>query len=335
MGALKTRKPLILIRSAEIQRNFSMSEAISAMREAFSELSAKTCFVPQRFVSSLSNGQLHLLIKPAAVDTKKRAAIKVITQKEKGVIGSIPAIVGVVMVLDTETGELLALIDGEYLTALRTGAASGLATTFFARPNSQTAAIYGCGAQGKTQLEAIAEVRQLKKVWVFARNKNHAQKFAKEMAEKLRLEIGVADNNRVLKECDIICTATNSKKPLFFADEIKPGVHINAIGSFKPDMQELDPQVLKKAIIFVDQKEPCLLESGDLIKPINDGILTAEHIRGEIGEFALGKITGRLSDKETTVFKSVGVAIQDFVVANEIYEKAIKNGFGQKVNLFE
>ena len=139
----------------------------------------------------------------------------------------------------------------------------------------------------------------------------------------------------MLRACDIICTATNAGEPLFTLDDIKSGVHINAIGSYKPNMQELDPELLKAAKIYVDQKEPCLAESGDLIKPIKTGIFTPEHIFGEIGQFPLGQLNGRTSEEEVTVFKSVGVAIQDYVVANRIYEKALKMGFGQAFDLFE
>ena len=335
MSLPTNRKPILLIKSSEIQENFSMVEAIDAMEEAFSSLSSGKSYVPQRYVTTVADGQLHMLLKPVSVDSLKRAAIKVLTQKEMGAVSGIPAIVGVVMVLDTKTGEILSLMDGEYLTALRTGAASGLATRYFAQPDAETTAIFGCGAQGKTQLEAVAAVRKVKKVWVFDKFKETAVSFISEMQAKLNIEISVAESNSVLKECDIICTATNAEAPLFFSDEVKPGVHINAIGSFKPNMQELDPQLLKQAKIFIDQKEPCLAESGDLIKPINDKLFSPEHIQGEIGEFALGKIEGRTSENEITVFKSVGVAIQDFVVANRIYEKALIKGFGKAINLFE
>ena len=312
-----------------------MLEAIDAMQEAFSSLSSGESFVPQRFVTTMANGQLHLLLKPASVDSMKRAAIKFLTQKEMGAVRGIPAIVGIVVVLDTETGEILSIMDGEYLTALRTGAASGLATKYFSQQDANTVAIYGCGAQGKTQLEAVNAVREIKKVWVFDKYNSTAQSFISEIQLKLDVNIEIAESNDVLQECDIICTATNSEVPLFRKEHLKQGVHINAIGSFKPNMQELDPYILKESKIFVDQKEPCLAESGDLIKAINEGIFTAEQIHGEIGEFALGKINGRTSETEITVFKSVGIAIQDFVVANRIYEKSLKEGFGQKVNLFE
>lgn len=330
-----SRRPIVLIKSSEIQQNYSMPEAIEAMAEAFSSLSSGKSFVPQRYVTTVAEGALHMLLKPVSVDDLNRAAIKILTQKEMGAVHGIPAIVGIVMVIDTVTGEILSLMDGEYLTALRTGAASGLATKYFAREDSKTVAIFGCGAQGKTQLEAVAAVRDISKVWVFDKYEETAKSFISEMQNKLGIEIDIAKSNKVLKECDVICTATNAETPLFLKDDLKEGVHINAIGSFKPNMQELDPQILKAAKIYVDQKEPCIAESGDLIKPIEDGIFTIKHIFGEIGEYALDRIEGRTRENEITVFKSVGVAIQDFVVANSIYEKSLQSGFGQAINLFE
>lgn len=329
------RKPIILIKSSEIKKHFSMPEAIDAMEEAFSSLSSGKSFVPLRYVTSMAGGALNLMLKPAAVDSLNRAAIKIITQKEMGAVRGIPAIVGIVLVLDTETGEILSIMDGEYLTALRTGAASGLATKYFAREDAETVAIFGCGTQGKTQLEAVAAIRNIKKAWVFDKFKASAESFISEMQNKLNIDIQISESNTVLKECDVICTATNAEAPLFLKDDLREGVHINAIGSYRPNMQELDPHILKHAKIFVDQKEACLAETGDLIKPINAGLFSDNHIHGDIGEFALKEIEGRTSETEITVFKSVGVAIQDFVVANRIYEKALKAGFGQAINLFE
>lgn len=329
------RKPILLIKSSEIRQHFTMPEAIDAMEEAFISLSSGKSFVPQRYVTTLASGKLHMLLKPASVDALNRAAIKILTQKEMGAVHGVPAIIGIILVLDTKTGEILSIMDGEYLTALRTGAASGLATKYFTGNDIKTAAIFGCGAQGKTQLEAVTAVRDISKVWVFDKNKMFAESYISEMQSKLNIEIEIGKTNEVLKECDMICTATNAEMPLFMKEHLKAGAHINAIGSFKPNMQEIDPNILKDAKIFVDQKESCLAESGDLIKPINSGLFTKEHIHGEIGEFAAGKIEGRYSESEITVFKSVGVAIQDFVVANRIYEKSITNLFGQAIRLFD
>lgn len=332
---MKTRHPIRLIKSSEIKEHFTIAEAIDAMAEAFESLSSGNSEVPQRYVTTFGKESLSLLVKPVFVQSENRAALKILTQKEMGKVKGIPAIVGVVMLLDTLTGEILAIMDGEYLTALRTGAASGLATKYFARKNAKTMAIFGCGAQGKTQLEAVSNVRNISKIWLFDKNRKSAESLISELKTKINADIEIADNLNVLKECDIICTATNSEKPLFHLEHLKEGVHINAIGSFKPSMQEIDPNILLNASIFVDQKETCLAESGDLIKPINYGLFSASHIKGEIGDYALGNNKGRTSEEEITVFKSVGVAIQDYVVASKIYEKSISHSFGKDFNLFD
>jgi len=330
-----SRKPIVIIKTSEIKNHYTMAEAIDGMEEAFTSLSAGKCFVPLRYVTTVAEDQLHLLLKPAAVASDKRVTIKILTQKEMGALRGIPAIVGIVMVIDSETGEILAIMDGEYITALRTGAAGGLGTRYFSREDSKVAAIFGCGAQGKTQLEAVAVERQLEKVYIFDRFEKAGTDFIAEMQPKFDFNIEYTSDNRVLKECDIICTATGSESPLFSLGEIKEGTHINAIGSFKPNMQEIDPAIMKAARVYVDQLEPCIAESGDLIKPIEEGVFSADHIKGEIGEFGLGKIEGRTSEKDITLFKTVGVAIQDYVVGNKVYDKSQQLGFGQSINLFD
>lgn len=329
------RKPIRLIKAGEIKRFYSMQQAIDAMHRAFSALSSGESFVPQRYISTLPTDEMIMIFKPAFVEKEQRVSIKILTQRESGNIPGIPTIQGVVLVLDSVTGEMLSIMDGEYITALRTGAASGLATRCFARKDAEVMALFGCGAQGRTQLEAVLCERSIKKVLVFDKFKDVADEFISEMQEKLEVELVYADNNSELNEAEIICTATNSTAPLFTKDEVKPGVHINAIGSFQPEMQELDPYIIKEAKVYVDQKGACLHESGDLIKPIADGIIDQHHIAGAIGEFCLNKIEGRTSENDITVFKSVGVAIQDFAVATDIYNNSFEESYGQDINLFD
>ncbi len=312
-----------------------MEKAIDAMEKAFSSLSASESFVPPRFVSRLPTDEMLMLFKPAFVRNDSRVSVKFLTQRGNPSIPRIPTIQGIVLVIDSVTGEILSIMDGEYITALRTGAASGLATRFFARKDAQIMALFGCGAQGKTQLEAVVCERQIRKVLVFDKNKETANKFIQEMQKKFHPEMVYCTNTSTLSEADIICTATNSEKPLFLKDEVKKGVHVNAIGSFQPQMQELDPFLIRDAKVFVDQKESCLKESGDFIKPISEGIISADHIIGEIGDFSLNKIRGRESEDEITIFKSVGVAIQDYAVATDIYNTSLTESFGQEINLFE
>ncbi|MFW5945126.1 MAG: ornithine cyclodeaminase family protein [Bacteroidota bacterium] len=332
---LNQRKPTRIIKAGEIKQFYSMSKAINAMGRAFSSLSAGESYVPMRFVSKLPTDELLMLFKPAFVDNDKRITLKFLTQRTSGIIPGIPTIQGIVLVIDSKTGEILAIMDGEYLTALRTGAASGMATRCFAREDARIMALFGCGSQGRTQLEAVVCERDIKKILVFDTNKELASQFISEMEKRFNVEMVYTSDTRQLKEADIICTATNSQKPLFQRKNVKDGVHINAIGSFQPHMQELDPLLIRDARVFVDQAEPCLKESGDLIKPILEGIISESHIAGEIGDFLLDRIKGREVEDQITLFKSVGVAIQDYAVATDIYNDSLKQGFGIEINLFE
>ena len=211
---LNIRKPIRIIRAGEIKQYYSMQKAIDAMERAFSSLSSGESLVPLRFVSMLPSNELLMLFKSAYVEKDKRVTVKILTQRESGFTQGIPTIQGIVLVIDADTGEILSIMDGEYLTALRTGAASGLATRCFARKDAQTMSLFGCGSQGRTQLEAVVCERDIKKVFVFDKNIDSADLFISEMQEKLNLEIVYAEDTSVLKETDIICTATNSTTPL-------------------------------------------------------------------------------------------------------------------------
>jgi ornithine cyclodeaminase/alanine dehydrogenase-like protein (mu-crystallin family) len=332
---MNQRNPIKIIKAGDIKQNYSMPKAIDAMARAFASLSSGESHVPLRFVSKLPNNELIMLFKPAYMEKDRRVAIKFLTQREAGTFPGIPAIQGIVLVIDSNTGEILSIMDGEYLTALRTGAASGLATRCFARSDAQTMALFGCGTQGRTQLEAVICEREIKKVLVFETNAELGRQFITEMENRFNLKMVYTSDKKLLKEADVICTATNSNSPLFNRAEVKAGIHINAIGSFQPHMQELDPWLVRDAKVFVDHTEPCLKESGDLIKPISDGIISENHIAGEIGDFLLNRIGGRESKDQITLFKSVGVAIQDYAVATDIYNDSLKQGFGFDLHLFD
>ncbi|MCP4048375.1 MAG: hypothetical protein GY732_20550, partial [Gammaproteobacteria bacterium] len=189
-------------------------------------------------------------------------------------------------------------------------------------------------AQGRTQLEAVLCERDIKKVLLFDRRKESAEQLIADMQHRFPIEMVYAENNAYLKGADIICTATTATAPLFLKDDVKSGVHINSVGSFQPDMQELDPLLIKDAKVYSDQTGPVLAESGDFIKPIKDGIFNKDHIIGEIGQFSLNQIAGRTSEEEITIFKSVGNAIQDYAVGKDVYENSLKAGFGLEIELY-
>ena len=307
---------------SEIKSLVSMEDAIDAMEAAFSSFSDGSSQVPQRYVSAIHN--LNLLLKPAYSEKLGRLAVKIITQKTGGSMQGVPTILGVVLLLDMKTGKILAMMDGAHITALRTGAAGGIAAKLLAIENAETVAVFGCGTQGKTQLEAVCSAMPIKRALLFDRNATAAQNLKAEVEEALNIDIRVSENPEDVKEAKIICTATNAESPLFSERDISKGTHINAIGSFKPNMQEIDPAILKTGRLFVDSRESVLKESGDLIKSIDEGIFTNDVIEAEIGELINKKAEGRRNDDEVTIFKSVGLGLQDLFMANMIYEKYLQ-----------
>ncbi len=335
MNRESKRQPIKLIKRSEMVKFFKMPEAIDSMALAFASLSSGDCYVPKRYITSTKDESLTLLLKPAFVNNHHRSIIKVLTQKRSNSIPGIPTILGIVLLIDNVTGEILSIMDGAFITALRTGAASGLATKYLSRKSSRKLAIFGCGCQGRTQLKAVTAVREIEKIWVFDKSHEQAEMFIEQMAPETTVDIELTSDRAVLKDVDIICTATNSEKPLFCKNHLKKGTHINAIGSFQPEMQEIDPEIIKSSRIFLDDKEACLNESGDFTKVIKETNISGLDIVGELGEFVLNKIEGRTSSDETTLFKSVGTAIQDLVVANRIYNKSLTEKFGEDIRLYE
>jgi len=329
------RQPTKLIKRSEMAKYFSMSEAIESMAHAFASLSSGDSYVPKRYVISTKDESLTLLLKPAFINNHDKSSIKILTQKHSNSNAGIPTILGIVLLIDIVTGEIVSIMDGEFITALRTGAASGLATKYLSREDSSQLAVFGCGSQGRTQLEAVNVVRNLEKIWLFDISQEQAELFIEDMNHKIKANIEFTNNLSVLKDVDIICTATNSQSPLFYKKHLKKGTHINAIGSFKPDMQELDPEIINSSRAYFDDKDACLNESGDFIKAIKNPESANENIIGEIGECVLEIIKGRSTADQTTIFKSVGTAIQDFVVADRIYNISLIEKFGTEIRLYE
>ncbi len=322
-----------VLNSSFIKANVTMARAIDLMQTAFSILSDKSAYVPPRVVMSTQDHKMSIFFKPAFLSRYQRLSIKILSQIHENLNSSMPTIKGTVLLMDMVTGQILSICDGNYVTALRTGAASGIATRYLALPGASTAAIFGCGAQGTSQLEAIMAVRTIKMVYLFDQLQNKAVRLAEKFNPGSSPEFIINPDVSVLKNADIICTATPSPNPLFHLRDLKPGVHINAIGSYRPDMNEIDPEILGQCRIYLDDAPACIHESGDLMNPMKSGIIKKTDIQGEIGELMAGSITGRQSPSDITLFKSVGNAIQDFFIANEAYESSFKSQGTQIINL--
>ena len=217
---------------------------------------------------------------------------------------------------------------------MRTGAVSGVASKYLARKDSKVVGVFGAGVQARTQLMAICEVRPIEEARVYDVIGSAAKRYAEEMSKQLGIDVKPVDNPiKAVKGCDIIVTATTSKTPVFKGDWVENGTHINGIGSHTPTTRELDSTIIKRAKVVVDSYEACLREAGDILIPINEGIITKDHIYAELSEIVTGKKPGRVNDEEITVFKSVGLAIQDASTALKAYQLALKKGVGKKVEL--
>lgn len=328
---------LKIISRKEVAQAVKMTEAIEAVKKAYIQLSSGKAKVPLRSHIEVKRQNAVSLFMPAFLSESEAMGIKIVTVFPKNQEKKLPTIYATVITLDTKTGRPLAVIEGSYLTALRTGAASGIATELLAREGTEIAAIFGAGAQSRTQLEAICTVRHIKKVWVYDINKERARAFGEEMKaheSPIPFDISMADSpSQAVREADIICTATTSLVPVFNDADLKAGVHINGIGSYTPEMEEIPPETVARSKVVVDSLKATLAEAGDLIIPLKKGLISKEDIHGEIGEVAVGKIPGRESDEELTFFKSVGVAVQDVAVAELVLHRSQDLGLGFDVDI--
>ena len=323
---------LILNRN-DVMAVLNMADCMAVVEDAFAEMANGTAVLPLRINIKPPEGLS--LYMPAYLAKSGALACKVVTvYKNNPKKFNIPVVIGKVLLQDPESGDVICIMDGGYLTAVRTGAASGVATKYLARKeNSQTAGIFGAGVQAKMQLWAVAEARKLSKAYVYDISDEASENFAAEMSEKLDLEILITDSPEKLLETDIFCAATSSADPIFDGTKVKEGTHINGIGSHTPNARELDTAIIKRSKLIGDSKEACFSEAGDIMIPLEEGAIEESHFYAELGEIVTGKKEGRISDKEITIFKSNGLAIQDAATAKLIYEKASVAGIGIEVEI--
>jgi alanine dehydrogenase len=323
----------LLLTRADVASVLTMKDCMNAVSGAFAELSNGTAVLPLRTAIAPPDGLS--LYMPAYLKEMQALACKVVTvYKNNPSLHNLPTTIGKVLLQDPVTGNVICIMDGGYLTAVRTGAASGVATQLLARKDDgQVAGIFGAGVQAKMQLWAVAEARKLSKAIVYDLSDEAVAKFIAEMGPKLNLEIVKAASSEEMLTADIIVTATSSNTPLFDGNKVKEGAHINGIGSHSPGARELDSAIVKRSKFVGDSLEACFKEAGDLIIPVNAGEIPKEHFYAELGEIITGKKPGRTSETEITLFKSNGLAIQDAATAKLVYEKAREKGIGNSVEL--
>ena len=326
---------MLILTADEVRKALPMKEAIEAMKKAYASLSDGTAVVPLRTRLPIPNSEALSLFMPAFVSSQdgNALAIKAVSLFPTNPPRGLAYIQAAVLVFDPETGQAIALLEGSSLTAIRTGAASGAAIDLLSRPDSKVVAVFGAGAQGRTQLEAACTAREIETAFVFDADATKAKSFAAEMKDKMGKDIRIASSAKeAIENADIICTATTSTTPVFGDRDVRAGTHISAVGSYTPDMQEVPAETLQRAKIFIDSRSASLAEAGDLIQPMIAGLFDESHICGELGELVLGKISGRESAEEITYFKSVGVAVQDAMAAQVAMNNARRMNIGTEVD---
>lgn len=327
-----------ILNRGDIESLFSMTDAIEAAKAAYAVQSANQVDAPVRQRVAGATAQDAFLFMPGAVKNQAETGIKIVSVFPGNKALNMPVVAATMLLLDSGTGKALCLMDGTALTQLRTGAASGAATDLLALPEASIAAVFGTGGQALRQIEALLTVRKLEEVRIYSRTSEQRKAFAEAMGRHFEGRFGAkmieaASPEEAVAGADIVSAATSSHTPVFEGRWLKPGAHVNGVGSFTLSMQELDEDTLNRAHrIYIDAWDACEEEAGDIMIPLNAGRFRQEQITGELGQLIGGTIPGRTAREQITVFKSVGIAPQDIVTAGRIYRKAVAAGMGQMVD---
>jgi len=321
---------ILILNHDEVVQLLPMKECIAIMREALIKLASGEVHQPLRTIVRPPDAAGVMGLMPSYVGGDQAAyGLKTVCVFPGNPAKGKDAHQGAVLLFSAETGELLALVNASAITAIRTAAVSGVATDLLARDDASDLAIIGAGVQARTHLKAIAEVRPLKRCRVASRNIEHARRLAEEMSGSVPFAIEPVETvTKALAGADLVATVTNSKEPVVHREWISPGVHLNVVGSSTPHAREVDTATIADSALFVDRRESTLNEAGDYLFAMREGAIGPEHIRAELGEVLTGKKPGRTSSQEVTLFKSLGLAVEDLAAANYLYQKARETNAG-------
>ncbi len=323
----------LLLTRKDVEQLLPMSEAMAAVEEGFRQYALGNVVMPLR-TTIRAHGGVNLGMPAYIGGDLDALGLKVVSVYGTNPARGLPAVVATVLLNDPQTGALLAVMDGTWLTAMRTGASGGVATKYLARQDAEVATVLGAGVQGRTQLMAVCEARRITRAYVYDVDPQRCAAFASAMAAQLGISVEASDDLRAaIEAADVLSVATSAHEPVFPGEWLRPGTHINGIGSHAPAHRELDGEAVRRSLLVVDQREACLAEAGDVIIPVKEGVITEDHIHAELGQVVAGQVAGRSSDQQITLFKSVGLALQDVSTAARIYALAREGGTGQELPL--
>ncbi len=326
---------VLIINQSEVHQLLPMRECLDVMSRALKALARGEAILPLRPVLWLPEKYGALGMMPSYLGDIKAMGLKVVSVFPHNHGTEYDSHQGAVLVFETVHGQLLALMDSSSITAIRTGAVSGVATKLLARADAHTLAILGSGVQAKSHLAAMLQVRPIERVRVWSRNVEHTAHFVEREAKRYGNVIleAMQTVEAAVEGADVICTTTAAPEPILKGAWIAAGTHINAVGSSVPFTRELDTTAVVRAKMFVDRRESTVNEAGDFLFPKREGVISDDHILGEIGELLLGKIQGREAPDEITLFKSLGLAVEDLAAAHYVYRKAVETETGTAIEL--
>ena len=325
-----------IITEAMVETHLTMMDCIAAMRGAMLSVSRGETTLPIRQYMPISNTQGKMALMPGTITSPDVYGIKLVCKYVREPDSPYGTHVGMVLVFDSETGLPLAMVEGSSLTAIRTAAASALATDVLANPDCETLAILGCGEQARRHVHAMLAIRSPKNIYLWGRNLTRAEAFAERLSiETGRRILAIKSAEETVTNADFICTTTSSKSPILHGDWVKSGAHINLVGAAIANSREVDDVLVLRSRYFTDYRPAAMAAAGELLDAIENNVVTATHIIGEIGEVIEGSVKGRRSTQDITVYKSLGVAAQDLAAAHWLYQKSIALDFGTEINLLD
>ena len=323
-----------LLTEQHVHALLPMGDLIAAMESALAKFSNREVLQPVRTVLTVGPTKAYFGVMPAYVPSPASLGAKLVTVFGENHKKNLPSHLATILLLDPDTGSLLAIMDGRYITEARTAAVSAVSTRFLARADASTLAIIGSGVQARSHLEAYQHVRQLKQVRIWSPTQRSREQFVDDMSGKVPAPIVAADSaEAAVRGADLIVLVTSSKTPVIEDAWVADGAHVVCVGACRPDQQEMPPALVARGRLYVDSKAAAVVESGDVVMNVKSGLFDESHIRGEIGELVLGRVDGRKTAGEITIFKSLGMAVEDVVAADLVFRRAAESGAGTELTL--
>ena len=322
--------PLLLVEN-DVRAVLSMDDLITVMESALERFSAGSVAQPLRTVLDVASRHAFFGVMPAFIDgTPPALGTKLVSVYHSNLAQGLPSHLATIVLFEPDTGALRAVIDGRFITEARTAAASAAATKHLARPDARVLAVLGSGVQARSHIDALVRVRPIEEVRIWGRDPGHVDALISELAPRIRARLLRVDAARdAARGADVIALVTASREPVLMRAWVADGTHVCAVGACRPDQREMDTALVKDGRVFVDSRVGALAEAGDLVIPIKEGAIDASHIVAEIGDVCGGRVQGRRGASEITIFKSLGMAVEDVAAAHLAFDRASERGLGR------